>query len=139
MQLTAGPLSQPPVLFGLPAAEVEESRCEARGDDQCLYSITWDADGAAQAADPQQLVTALETQLSAMSDRLQSMYATARDLIAFDDLDATLARITERAATAVRAPKYLLAVRTGSDARLHVHHRGFTDEDPARGCARIAR
>src|SRR2546421_231602 len=66
-----------------------------------------------------------------MSDRLQSMYATARDLIAFDDLDAALARITERAATAVRAPKYLLAVRTGTDAQLHVHHRGFNDEDAA--------
>ena len=47
--------------------------------------------------------------------RLESMYATARDLIASDDLDAALARITERAATAVRAPKYLLAVRTGAD------------------------
>jgi diguanylate cyclase (GGDEF)-like protein len=128
---TAGLLSQPPVLFGLPPAHVEESSCEARGDDQCLYAITWDAAGAARAEDPQELITALETQLGAMSDRLQSMYATARDLIAFDDLDAALARITERAATAVRAPKYLLAVRTGTDARLHVHHRGFNDEDPA--------
>jgi diguanylate cyclase (GGDEF)-like protein len=128
---TAGMLSQPPVLFGLPPAEVEETSCQARGDDHCLYAISWDAEGAARAADPQQLVTALETQLAAMSDRLQSMYATARDLISFDDLDAALARITERAATAVRAPRYLLAVRTGSDAQLHVHHRGFNDEDAA--------
>jgi diguanylate cyclase (GGDEF)-like protein/putative nucleotidyltransferase with HDIG domain len=128
---TAGMLSQPPVLFGLPPAQVEETSCQVRGDDHCLYEITWDAEGAARAADPQQLVTALETQLAAMSDRLQSMYATARDLIALDDLDAALARITERAATAVRAPKYLLAVRTGADAQLHVHHRGFNDEDPA--------
>jgi diguanylate cyclase (GGDEF)-like protein len=30
----------------------------------------------------------------------------------------------------VRAPKYLLAVHAGYDARLHVHHRGFGDEDP---------
>jgi diguanylate cyclase (GGDEF)-like protein len=128
---TAGMLSQPPVLFGLPPARVEESSCEARGDDECLYTIAWDAAGAARAADPQELVTALETQLGAMSDRLQSMYATARDLIAFDDLDAALARITERAATAVRAPKYLLAVRTGTDGQLHCHHRGFNDEDAA--------
>jgi diguanylate cyclase (GGDEF)-like protein len=40
------------------------------------------------------------------------------------------ARITARAATAVRAPKYLLAVRAGPEGKVHVHHRGFVDEDP---------
>jgi diguanylate cyclase (GGDEF)-like protein/putative nucleotidyltransferase with HDIG domain len=129
---TQGLLSAPPELFGLPPAKVEESSCEIRGDDHCLYTVVWDADGAASAADPLQLVTALETQLVAMTDRLESMYATARDLIAFDDVEAALARITERAATAVRAPKYLLAVRTGSDGKLQVHHRGFVNDDPHR-------
>jgi diguanylate cyclase (GGDEF)-like protein len=127
---TRGLMSQPPVLFGLPPAKVEESSCEPRGDDHCLYSVTWDADRAASAADPHELVTALETQLVAMNERLQSMYATAQDLVDFDDVEAALARITERAATAVRAPKYLLAVHAGVDARLHVHHRGFVNEDP---------
>src|SRR3954447_12159068 len=124
-----GMLSQPPVLFGLPSAVVEESSCQARGGDHCLYTITWDADQAASAADPQQLVTALEAQLRAMHDRLDSMYATAKDLIAFDDLDAALARITERAATAVRAPRYLLAVRTGPEEPMRFHHRGFSDAE----------
>jgi diguanylate cyclase (GGDEF)-like protein len=126
---TAGLLSQPPVLFGLPPGKVVESRCEPRGDDHCLYTVTWDADRAAKAADPHALVTALEAQLVAMTERLESMYATARDLIATDDLDAALARITDRAATAVRAPEHLLAVRTGRDRRLHVHHRGLGDQD----------
>jgi diguanylate cyclase (GGDEF)-like protein len=125
---TQGLLSQPPVLFGLPPARVEESFCELRGDDHCLYTVTWDADRAASAADPHELVTALETQLVAMNERIQSMYATAEDLVAFDDVEAALARITARAATAVRAPKYLLAVRD-TDGDLHVHHRGFVDED----------
>src|SRR3954452_18287280 len=31
--LSRGTLSQPPALFGLPSAHVEESECEARGDD----------------------------------------------------------------------------------------------------------
>jgi diguanylate cyclase (GGDEF)-like protein len=131
-----GILSQPPALFGLPAATVEESTCQARGDDECLYSVTWDADEAAKASDPQQLVTALEAQLAAMHERLDSMYATAKDLIAFDDLDAALARITERAATAVRAPHYLLAVRTAPDEPPRVHHRGF-DDDEARAAAEL--
>jgi diguanylate cyclase (GGDEF)-like protein len=126
---TRGMMSQPPVLFGLPPAKVEETLCEVRGDDRCRYTVSWDAEAAAKASDPYELVTALEAQLAAMTDRLESMYATARDLIASDDLDAALARITERAATAVRAPKYLLAVRAGADGRLHVHHRGFQDQD----------
>ena len=47
-----------------------------------------------------------------MTERLDSVYATATDLIADSDLDSVLVRITERAATAVRAPRYLLALRS---------------------------
>ncbi|MEA2409848.1 MAG: hypothetical protein QOC77_409 [Thermoleophilaceae bacterium] len=124
---TRGLLSQPPVLFGAPPARVEESSCQARGGDCCCYTVTWDAEMA--TADPQALVTALETQLAAMTERLESMYATARDLIAVDDLDGALARITERAATAARAPNYLLAVRTSPGDPLRVHHRGYVGQD----------
>jgi diguanylate cyclase (GGDEF)-like protein len=127
--LSRGTMSQPPVLFGLPAATVEETACQARGDEHCLYTITWNAADAASAADPHQLVTALEAQLAAMRERLDTMYATAKDLVAIDDLDAALGRITERAATAVRAPKYLLAVRTGPDEPVRVHHRGFSEHE----------
>jgi diguanylate cyclase (GGDEF)-like protein len=126
---TIGMLSQPPALFGLPPASVKEERCELRGDDHCLYVIEWDADRARSAADPHELVTALEAQLVAMTDRLDSVYATARDLIALEDLDGALKRITERAATAVRAPSYLLAVRVGAGGELHVHHRGLEGHD----------
>jgi len=87
-----------------------------------------DAAAADQMSDPQALISALESQVAAMKDRLESMYATARDLIAFDDVDAALARVTERAATAVRAPQYLLAARLNHTD--YVHHRGFVDEDP---------
>src|SRR3954463_15800654 len=124
---TRGLLSQPPALFGAPPAQVEESLCQARGDDCCRYSISWDAELA--TADPQLLATALETQIAAMTLRIESMYATARDLIAVGDLDGALARITERAATAARAPNYLLAVRTNAVDPPRVHHRGFQDED----------
>lgn len=124
---TRGLLSQPPALFGAPPAHVEESTCAARGDAECCYTATWDAELA--TADPQALVTALETQLAAMTARLDSVYATARDLIAVGDLDGALARITERAATAARAPNYLLAVRTNAVDPPRVHHRGFLDQD----------
>src|SRR5881227_989708 len=123
---TRGLLSVTPELFGAPSATVDETLCQAKGDECCHYIVTWDAELA--TADPQQLATALETQLAAMTQRLDSVYATARDLIAVDDLDGALARITERAATAARAPNYLLAVRTNPGDRLRVHHRGYMDE-----------
>ena len=129
-----GLLSQPTCLFGLPPANVEESTCQARGGDCCLYEITWDADMAAKTADPAEHVMVLESQLSAMTERLDSVYATATDLIADSDLDSVLVRITERAATAVRAPRYLLALRSEEDSGIHCHYSGF-EEDAANALA----
>jgi diguanylate cyclase (GGDEF)-like protein len=135
--LMTGMLSQPTVLFGLPPARVAHPECELRGEGECRYVVTWDADQAASTSDPQQLIAALESQLAAMSDRLDSVYATARDLITADDLDGALQRITDRAATAVRAPRYLLAVRTGPEQREHVHHRGLSPEEAAAEAAAL--
>jgi diguanylate cyclase (GGDEF)-like protein len=120
---TTGLLSGPPLLFGLPPAAVEEVECQARGAARCLYSISWDA--ALAEADPQERITAMEAQLVAMSQRLQSAYATASDLISTEKLDAVLQRIVERAATAVRAPGYQLAVRTDPGAELRVFSHGL--------------
>jgi diguanylate cyclase (GGDEF)-like protein len=122
-----GLLGQPTVLFGLPPATVEETTCQARGDDCCTYEVTWDAVLAAERSDPVEHIAALESQLSAMTERLESVYATATDLIADTDLDSVLARITERAATAVRAPRFLLAVRPDDESGLRCHHSGFDE------------
>jgi len=46
-----------------------------------------------------------------------------------DDWDRVLARVTERAATAVRAPRYLLAVRVPGESGLRCHHSGFDDSE----------
>jgi diguanylate cyclase (GGDEF)-like protein len=121
-----GLLSTPTELFGLPPARVEEVECQARGGSECRYRISWDEELAAAAADPQNRVTALEAQVVAMSERLESAYATASDLVSADDLDTVLARIVERAAGAVRAPSYVLAVRV--DGERHVYSEGV---DPA--------
>ena len=134
---TTGLLAGTPILFGLPLARVEEGECQARGDRQCVYTISWDAESAAAAADPQQRVTSLEAQLVAMSERLQGAYATAGDLISTDDLDTVLHRIVERAADAVRAPSHILAVRTDPTAELQVYSRGI-DEDKAQQLALAA-
>lgn len=134
---TTGLLSQPTVLFGLPPATVEETECQARGGSQCLYEVRWDAAQAAGTVDPEQQITALESQLGAMGERVESILATAADLIIHDDLDTALARITERAATTVRAPRYLLAVRPTADGELHCHHRGLADSEAETLAARL--
>jgi diguanylate cyclase (GGDEF)-like protein len=123
----AGLLAGTPILFGLPLARVEESECQARGAKQCLYTVTWDAELAAVAADPQQRVTALEAQLVAMTERLRGAYATAGEVASTDDLDTVLRRIVERAADAVRAPSHILAVRTEPAADLRVFSQGIEE------------
>jgi diguanylate cyclase (GGDEF)-like protein len=122
---TQGLLSQVTMLFGLPPANVEQSECVLQGDERCVYTVTWDKDLAALRADPAEHVTALEAQLATMTESLESVYATAGELIAGGDLDTVLARVTERAATAVRAPRYLLAVRVPGENGVRCHHNGF--------------
>src|SRR6202007_2306640 len=132
-----GLLAGTPLLFGLPLARVAESECQARGGEQCMYTVSWDAELAALAADPQQRVTALEAQLVATSARLQSVYATASDLVSSEDVDTVLRRIVERAGDAVRAPGRILAVRSALDGELQIYSRGI-DEHKARMVANSA-
>ena len=132
---TSGMLSAAPVLFGLPAARVSESECQARGGAQCRYTVSWDAELAAAAADPEQRVTALESQLSSVSERLRSAYATASDLVSTEDLDTVLHRIVERAANAVRAPSHVLAIHTEPGEEPQVYRHGID----RRGALALAR
>jgi diguanylate cyclase (GGDEF)-like protein len=129
---TGGLLAGIPILFGLPPARVQESECQAEGASQCLYTVTWDAELAAAAADPQQRVTALEAQLLATSERLHSVYAVAGDLVSTEDVETVLRRIVERAADAVRAPSHILAVRPEPAAELQVYSRGISSQEAGR-------
>src|SRR3954451_8841196 len=129
---TTGLLGSTTTLFGLAPARVEEIECQSRGDAQCLYTVSWDAELAAAAADPQQRVTALEAQVVAMSERLESGFAHARDIVSPPALETVLSRIVSRAAHAVRAPGYVLAVQPDPTAGLQVYsdgmeHREATD------------
>ena len=120
---TSGLLTQTTVLFGLPPARVAHGECQALGAPACRYAIEWDPEPEALEA----YADAVQLQLSAMRERLAGVFATAADLIGTDDLAGVLARITDRAAVEVRAPRYLLAVRT--EAGLHVHHKGFSESE----------
>jgi diguanylate cyclase (GGDEF)-like protein len=128
---TSGLMTCPPALFGLEAADVVHEECQAMGAERCVYDVRWDAPGDEEASYRAVEITALRHQLEAMRDRLHSVFATASDLIAVDDLDTILARITARAALEVRALRYLLAVRVKADSDLHCQHKGFEHEGAA--------
>jgi len=128
---TSGLLTCAPVLFGLRAADVEHEECQAVGAERCVYRVCWEVAGDEELADRSGEITALRHRLDAMHDRLRSVFAAASDLIAVDDLDEILARITTRAALEVRAVRYLLAVRVQADGELHCHHKGFEEEGAA--------
>jgi diguanylate cyclase (GGDEF)-like protein len=128
---TCGLLTQNPVLFGMPPATVTHTECQAFGAERCRYLVTWEVGATEADAQRSELVDSLREQLEAMRERLHSMFATASDLIGAEEIGDVLARITDRAAIEVRAPRYLLAVRTSTGGEVHCHHKGF-DEDEAR-------
>ncbi|MFL5824716.1 MAG: diguanylate cyclase domain-containing protein [Solirubrobacteraceae bacterium] len=124
---TLGLLSAGPNLFGMPSASVSHERCAAFGAPACVYEIRW-GEGPGESEETSQLaaeVESLRNQVAGMQERLHSMFAAASDLIAADDIADVLARITDRAALQVRAPRYLLAVRMQPEGEVHCHHRGF--------------
>jgi diguanylate cyclase (GGDEF)-like protein len=130
---TAGLLTQATLLFGLPPATVQEDSCQADGAPACRYRVTWQPAGE-HDVDPAAEIATMRDQLAAMTLRLESVFATAADLIASGDLDETLARIAGRAGLQVRAPRHLLAVRPTPGSEVHCHHRGL-DDDEARDVA----
>ncbi|MGH2887619.1 MAG: hypothetical protein ACRDPA_33795, partial [Solirubrobacteraceae bacterium] len=109
---TCGLLTCGTVLFGQAPAVVEHEECQAMGAPACIYRVRWDVETEVAGGSPEQ-IAALAHQLDAMTERLHSVFAAASDLIAADDLDDVLARITARAALEVRAVRYLLAVQVG--------------------------
>jgi diguanylate cyclase (GGDEF)-like protein len=129
---TCGLLTQPTILFGLPPASVEHDQCAALGAPHCRYRVTW-AQETADISPESERINVLAGQLEAMTERLHSIFETASDLIGADEITDVLARITDRAAVEIRAPRYLLAITTPG-GQLHYHHRGL-DQQQAVGYA----
>ncbi|MEA2160941.1 MAG: hypothetical protein QOD66_3321 [Solirubrobacteraceae bacterium] len=126
---TCGLLTQPTVLFGLAPATVEHEVCAALGAAECRYRVTWAHDAAAAETAESERNHALADQLAAMKERLNSMFQTAGDLIGADEIAEVLARITERAAVEIRAPRYLLAIRATEQGEMLKHHKGFEERE----------
>ncbi len=118
---TQGLLSVVPVLFGLPAAKLLHPQCQSDGYDACVYHVSWNRHRSwwrpgGRPDDPE--LVALRAQL----DELQS---AATDLVRTDDLAGLVRQITERAAAAVLAPSYLLALHDPDGGPPRVQSRGL--------------
>jgi diguanylate cyclase (GGDEF)-like protein len=124
---TQGLLTNVPMVFKLPAAGILHDECQSDGHAACIYHLTWQgrsrlpwrrAEGAG-GVDPE---------LNALRGQLRTLQSAATDLVASDDVDTVLERIVSRAAEAVLAPAYLLAVHAPRGGAPLVHAAGLPPE-----------
>jgi diguanylate cyclase (GGDEF)-like protein len=122
-ELTAGLLSQAAQIFGLPPSRVVEEQCEVRGDSLCRYRVTWDG----ESSDPEARLNHLHKELAGLKARFNTLKATVGELVSGHDFDTVLEGIINRAALTIRAPQYVLAVRTHDHRPVRVHSIGLDD------------
>ncbi len=125
---TAGLLSQIPVVFGLPPATVLHDECQVRGAPACVYHLRWRTRYRLPWRAQRARTNDVAVQLGLITERYEALQSSVVDLVSPADVDTVLARITRRAADAVRAQKYLLAL-VDEEGRISVHRDGMTAEE----------
>jgi diguanylate cyclase (GGDEF)-like protein len=132
-----GLLSVVPTIFGLSEARIEHDECESDGHPACIYRLTWDR----RSRFPRRRRDArtVDPELTALRGQLRILQSAATDLVSSDDLDTALERIVARAAEAVLAPAYLLAVEAPGGGAPLVHSAGLpADQVPAMAASLLA-
>jgi diguanylate cyclase (GGDEF)-like protein len=127
---TEGLLAVVPEIFGLPTAHVVHDECQSDGFDACLFHVTWSR-WSRLPWRRRWLRGAVDAEIIALRGQLQALQSAAADLADSDDLDGVLARIPERAASAVLAQGYLLAVDPPAGGPPLVHSAGLEPERAA--------
>ncbi|MDQ1678438.1 MAG: hypothetical protein QOC93_3582 [Actinomycetota bacterium] len=121
---TEGLLAVVPEIFGLPSAHVVHDECQSDGFDACLFHVTWSR-WSRLPWRRRWLRSSVDAEIIALRGQLQALQSAAADLADSDDLDGVLARIPERAASAVLAQGYLLAVDPPNGGPPLVHSAGL--------------
>jgi signal transduction histidine kinase len=132
-----GLLSQVPTLFGLRRASVIHDDCQVRGASECVYLLRWSTRSRSPWRERKRRLADLESQLASLGERTEALEATTADLISPDEVETVLARIAHRAATAVTAQSYVLAVHPGEDSVLQIHHSGLAVEEARKIAAEL--
>lgn len=121
---TRGLLTTVPQIFSLPAARIVHDECQSDGHEACVYHLEWSP--RSRLPWRRRGSASVDPELHALRGQLQILQSAATDLVASDDVETVLRRIVDRAAQAVLAPAYLLAVeRPGGGAPL-VHSAGMS-------------
>jgi diguanylate cyclase (GGDEF)-like protein len=120
-----GLFSVVPTIFGLAEARIQHEECESDGHPSCLYTVSWDRRGRFPR---RRRETAADPELLALRGQLRTLQSAATELVASEDVDSALDRIVSRAAEAVLAPAYLLAVRAPHGGEPLVHSAGLPAE-----------
>jgi diguanylate cyclase (GGDEF)-like protein len=131
-----GLFSVVPAVFGLPKALVEHDECESDGHPACVYRVTWERRTRLRR---RRDTDGMDLELIALRGQLRILQSAATELVASDDVETALRRIVARAAEAVLAPAYLLAVRSPRQGRALVHSAGLaTDQVSAMAATLLA-
>ena len=118
-----GLITTVPTVFGLPAARIVHDECESDGHAACIYRLSWDRRSRRRRLRRDDAAEDLE--LTALRGQLRILQSAATELVGSDDLETALHRIVARAAEAVLAPAYLLAVSAPGDGPPLVHSAGL--------------
>ncbi len=122
-----GLISMVPTVFGLAPAHVVHEECESDGAEACVYHLSWDR--RSRRPWRRRGEAAADAELAALRSQVRALQSAATDLVDGEDLDTVLARIVERAAAAVLAPAYLLAVSSPRGGAPLVHSSGLPAAD----------
>ncbi len=117
-----GLIGMVPTIFGLPSAELVHTQCESDGHPLCLYHVTWER---RRRRGGRRLSEDDAPELLALREQLRILQSAAADLVASEDVETVLQRIVEKAAEAVLAPGWVLAVADPGGGPARVHSAGL--------------
>ncbi len=132
-----GLISTVPTIFGLPAARIKHDECESDGHAACIYRLSWDRRRWGRRRRQLDHRGGEDAEIRALRGQLRILQSAATDLTASDDVDTALRRIVSRAAEAVLAPAYLLAVEAPDGGPPLVHSHGLAPADVERLAATL--
>ena len=125
-----GLITTVPTVFGLPPAQIVHEECESDGFPACIYHLTWErrspapAAGTPTPAPPRPSSTPCAGSCASCSPPAPTSSPATTSSTA-------LHRIVARAAEAVLAPAYLLAVADPAGGEPLVHSAGVPDDQVA--------
>ncbi|MBB5643118.1 putative bifunctional diguanylate cyclase/phosphodiesterase [Cryobacterium roopkundense] len=124
-QYAQGLFSGVPAIFGLSPARVVHSKCQSDGHTACEYVLNWSL--RPHWWSWRRRKRFVDDSLSVLRDKVREVQMAAADLVSSLHVDEVLARIVDRADSAVLAPGYVLILPSDDGHAPVVRQRGLSD------------